>query len=366
MKWLVPSLLLMLFHALPADATETHLPPHGQDTAVNLVIESTTDFIIFESVILAFQQRNPGIGVTYRELTTNELNDHVAMACADNRFVADLVISSSIDQQLKLVNDGCAAPLGEEARAGLPGWAYWREELVGLTFEPAVTVYNRAYFEGRKHPESRFDLIDLLRESEDFVGKVGTYDIESSGVGYLFAFQDALQASTWGRLVEGLGRNRARLFCCTADILDRVADGRLLVGYNVLGSYALERAEKDSRFGIILPSDYTLVLSRAAFVAHSAQQPAIAEDFIAFMLSPESRKILSSQTRLLSPIDGAEQLSSLLAHGTADLQTLRPIAMTPALLVGLDQAKREIFLEQWRAAVATGQHPALNINPSLH
>ncbi|HKJ63193.1 MAG TPA: ABC transporter substrate-binding protein [Hyphomicrobiales bacterium] len=348
------ALLLLLFHSLPTDAAETHIPPHGQRTAATLVIESTTDFAVIEPVILAFLQRNSGVAVTYRELTTNELNDHVAAACQEDRFVADLIISSSIDQQLKLVNDGCALPLSEESRGSLPGWAHWREELVGLTFEPAVTVYNRAYFEGRKLPESRFDLIDLLRESEDFVGKVGTYDIESSGVGYLFAFQDALQASTWGRLVESLGRNRARLFCCTSEILDRVADGRLLVGYNVLGSYALERAEKDKRFGIILPSDYTLVLSRAAFVARMAQQPAIAEAFIAFMLSPESRKILSSQTRLLSPIDGAEQLSTLLAHGTADLQTLRPIAMTPALLVGLDKAKREIFLEQWRAAVATG------------
>ena len=151
MKRLVPLLLLML-HALPADATETHLPPHDQNTAANLVIESTTDFVVFEPVILAFQQRNPDIAVTYRELTTNELNNHIAAACEENRFVADLAISSSIDQHLKLVNDGCALPLSEETREGLPGWAHWREELVGLTFEPAVTVYNRAYFEGRERP----------------------------------------------------------------------------------------------------------------------------------------------------------------------------------------------------------------------
>ncbi len=153
----------------------------------------------------------------------------------------------------------------------MPDWAQWRDELFGLTFEPAVIVYNKAWFVGRHVPESRFDLIDLLREGDAFRGRVGTYDIETSGVGYLLAFLDAAQATTWGRLVESLGRNSAQLFCCTADILDRVADGRLLIGYNVLGSYAQARAASDDRVGIVLPSDYTLVLSRAAFVSRDAE-----------------------------------------------------------------------------------------------
>lgn len=342
---------LALLALQPADAAETRLPPREGEAQAQLVIESTTDFVIFEPVLLAFQQRHPDLAIIYRELTTNELAAHVTAACEEERFVADVVISSSIDQQLKLVNDGCGLPLGAQAHAGLPDWARWREELVGLTFEPAVTVFNRAYFSRRPPPRSRFELIDLLRESQDFVGRIGTYDIESSGVGYLFAFQDALQASTWGRLVESLGRNRARLFCCTAEILNRVADGRLLIGYNVLGSYAFEHAAHDPRLGIVLPSDYTLVMARAAFVARAARQPALAEAFITFMLSPEGRDILSTDMALLSPVDGAERLEALAEDGTADPQTLRPIAMTPALLVGLDGAKREIFLEQWRAAL---------------
>ncbi|MFP3442836.1 hypothetical protein R0K18_34380, partial [Pantoea sp. SIMBA_133] len=79
----------------------------------------------------------------------------------------------------------------------------------------------------------------------------GTYDIESSGVGYIFAFEDASQASTWGRLLESLGQNRARLFCCSSEVIDGVRTGRLVLGYNVLGSYALARQEEDPRIGII-------------------------------------------------------------------------------------------------------------------
>ncbi|MFC6487142.1 ABC transporter substrate-binding protein [Nitratireductor sp. GCM10026969] len=344
---------LLLLTALPARATETRLEAPGT-AARDLMIESSTDFAIFEPMLRAFQSGHPDVAITYRELTTNELDDHVSAACEAGRFVADLVVSSSVDQQLKLVNDGCALALPAEARAGLPDWARWREELVGLTFEPAVMVYNRAYFTGRAVPQSRFELIDLLRESEDFIGKIGTYDIQASGVGYLFAFQDALQASTWGRLVESLGRNRARLFCCTAEILDRVADGRLLVGYNVLGSYALQMIRSDERIGIVLPSDYTLVFARAAFVPATARAPELAETFITFMLSPAGREVLTAQMRLLSPIDGAQELARMLADGSADARAFRPVAMTPALLVGLDRAKREIFLQEWRAALPSG------------
>lgn len=346
-------LLSALIAALlqPAAAAETRLAAVGEETAATLTIKSTTDLSVFKPIVEAFQARWRNVAISYDELTTNELNAQVAEACAEGQFAGDLVISSSIDQQLKLVNDGCSRSPGPELGAVLPDWAKWRDELFGLTFEPAVTVYNRAYFEGRRVPQNRFELIDLLRESQDFSARVGTYDIETSGVGYLFAFEDALQASTWGRLVESLGRNQAQLFCCTADILDRVADGRLLVGYNVLGSYALQRIATDPRIGIILPSDYTLIMARAGFIARDARQPELARLFLSFMLSEAGREILSGEARMLSPVEGAERLARLAGLESASLQALRPITLSPALLVGLDAAKRQLFLQEWRAAL---------------
>lgn len=343
-------MLFVLVLSMKAFATETDLAAPQAESA-RLVIESSTDLGIFAPIVAAFQKTRPDIGVTYRELTTNELSDHIASACKTAAFAADLVVSSSIDQQLKLVNDGCSRPAGQEVGAALPAWAKWRDELFGLTYEPAVVVYNTDYFSGRSIPQNRFDLIDLLRESEAFVGKIGTYDIETSGVGYLFAFEDAIQASTWGRLAESLGRNNAQLFCCTSDILDRVADGRLLIGYNVLGSYALERIAGDPRIGLILPSDYTLILARAGFISRDARQPDLARDFLRFLLSEAGREILATKSRLLSPIGGAAVLSSLAGLSEQSEQALRPIPLTPALMVGLDAAKRRIFLEQWRAAL---------------
>ena len=65
------------------------------------------------------------------------------------------------------------------------------------------------------------------------LGRVGTYDIARSGIGYLFAFFDAQQSSAFGRLLEGLGRAQARLYCCTGELLDDIASGKLLIGYNL-------------------------------------------------------------------------------------------------------------------------------------
>ena len=73
-------------------------------------------------------------------------------------------------------------------------------------------------------------------------GRVATYDIEASGLGYLFAFADSQQATTFGSLIEAFARSGAVATCCSTEIIDGVASGRYLVGYNILGSYALDRA----------------------------------------------------------------------------------------------------------------------------
>ena len=56
-------------------------------------------------------------------------------------------------------------------------------------------------------------------------------------------------------------------------MLEKASSGEHLLGYNVLGSYALVRAKKDPGLGVVLPKDYTLVLSRVMFIGKSAKQP---------------------------------------------------------------------------------------------
>lgn len=330
------------------DATVTLGPPWDA-ASERLVIQGSTDVEPFTPVLEAFSDRFPALAIRYEEILTNQLYARARRACDDGAADADLVISSAIDLQVKLVNDRCAQPHVSDRTAALPDWANWRDEMFGITFEPAVIVYNRLRVPPEQVPRSRFDLIDLVRPAENpYVGRIATYDIEQSGLGYLFAFVDSQHATTFGRLIEAFARNRMVATCCSAEIIDGVAEGRYLLAYNMLGSYALARAAVDSRIGVVAPDDYTLVLARAALIPRWAENPAPARRFIDFLLSEEGRQQLTEASLIVSFGSGEDGGSPLLSGGPS---TLHPIAYEPALLVGLDRQKRELFLELWRSSV---------------
>ena len=351
---LLAILCMLAAAACPALANETLFAASSAPVRT-LVVDSTTDIGVIRPVIEAFQAQNPSIEVRYNELETIGLHARTAAACAKGEWSSDLVISSAMDLQVKLVNDGCATALDSPPLRLLPAYAQWRGELFGLTFEPAVIVYNRRLIAPTEVPTDHFALLDLLRQPDRFAGRIGTYDIETSGLGYLYATLDSQQSSTWGRLIEAFGRNRVQLFCCTSDILERVADGRLTFGYNVLGSYAFAQAAANPDLAVVLPSDYTLVLTRAAYVPKTARNAADAIALMAFTQSDAGRAILNGSARLFSAIDGATALFRQAGISEEARSSLRPIALSPALLAGLDSMKRSLFLAQWRESLAVKQ-----------
>lgn len=341
--------LLIVSGPVAAQEAVLELGPPRDDARALLVIYGSTDIGPFEPILTAYSENNPSVFIRYEQRSTNDIYNVVADRCAQGLAPADLIISSSIDQQVKLVNDGCAQPYRSEETAAVPDWAKWRDEVFGMTIEPAVIVYNRALVPVGEVPTSRFDLIDLLRRRDSrYIGRIATYDIESSGLGYLFAFADYQQGATFGRLVEAFGANEAIATCCSAEIIDQVANGDFLVGYNMLGSYALARAGRDERIGIVAPSDYTLLLSRAVLIARHAANTGAAQAFVDFVLSSEGKRLLAESSLIvdLEPRpqdDGAPGIDFRSVN-------LRPIPLRPALLVGLDRHKKSRFLKQWLAA----------------
>jgi ABC-type Fe3+ transport system substrate-binding protein len=335
-----------LFVASESRAQEDLASFGPPDAGTTLLVRSTTDIVVFAPVIEAFLATRARVRIDYEQWGSNDLAALSTENCRSGSGSADLVISSAVDLQVQLVNDGCAATHRSAATAVLPASRNWRNEVFGVTEEPAVLIYNTELVAASEVPASRFDLIDLLRPADSrFAGRVATYDIEESGLGYLFAFVDSQQANTFGRLLEAFGRSGAVATCCSAEIIDAVADGRYLIAYNVLGSYALARAEEDPRIGVRAPVDYTLMLSRAALIPKDAAQAGTAGQFIDFMLSPDGRAAMV-RSRLLVRIGGTDGADFDLPGGGPS--SLRPIALSPVLLAGLDRHKRRIFLEQWQ------------------
>jgi ABC-type Fe3+ transport system substrate-binding protein len=209
----------------------------------------------------------------------------------------------------------------------LPAARRWRDELWGVTREPAVIVYNTRLVPPGDVPTSRFDLLDLLRRADQrYAGRVATYDVEASGLGYLFAFVDSLEATTFGALLEGFGRSGA------------------IATYNVLGSYADSAAAPD--VARVWPADYTLVLSRGYMIPRAAAHPVAAAALLDFLLSTQGQAILAASGLVAE--GGAAQAG---AHDTS----ARPIRIAPALLVARDQQKRAQFIRRWRETFPNGQ-----------
>jgi iron(III) transport system substrate-binding protein len=344
---------LLLFSLLLAPwwvAAETY-PSVGNHASV-LTIYSTTDTGTFESAVREFQRLNPGVAVRYEELGSTVLYERFLEELARAEPRADLLLSSAMDLQLKLVNDGHAATHVSANARTLPSWARWRDQAFGFTFEPAVMVFNLDAFVGRKLPQTRGELIELLRrESATWRGRIGTYDIASSSVGYLLASQDARQGSEFGALVETMRDAQVKIERRTAALLDRLESGELAIGYNLLGSYAQKRAAAGAPLAIVYPRDYTLVVTRTAVLPASAPNAAVAHRFLEYLVSIRGQRTLANDGGLpaiRTEVSGRDTQAGII-H--AAVGPLRPVVLGPGLLVYLDAQKKQRFLASWHGAV---------------
>mgnify|MGYP001268919350 CR=1 FL=1 len=331
-------------------ATATYPAPDGsQDRVLNIF--GTTDTPLFDYFIEAFQRQRPDIGIIYEEWDSRPLYE--GFLAGDLDTPPDLLISSASDLQLKLANDGHALSHDSPFLDALPDWAHWRNEVFGFTFEPAVIIYNPRQLSPAEVPRTHLTLAELLEtQTERFRGKIATYDIALSGVGYLLAAQDQTISSTFWRLTNAFGRVNAQFSGSSPAILNGVADGSLALGYNVLGSYAFARQAEGADIEIVVPDDYVLVLTRSMLIPRNAPDAELARAFVDFALSPAGQAVAAGPTALGSVVpdgDGDWTSEAISARGRGVIQ---PIPLGPSLLVALDTLRRQRFLDTWQEIVS--------------
>lgn len=321
-----------------------------------LNVFSATDAAAMEPLVAGFEATYPDIQVDYREFQTVDLHEALLNAATEPR--ADVVISPAMDLQVDLVNRGLARRLDLVEAAAIPPWALWRSELFGFTFEPAAIIYNKAAFESHELPSNHRDLASLIRDQESrLLGRIGAYDLRESGIGYLYATQDLVQGAEAQRIAEVLGRAGVRLYCCTSEMAEATARGDLLLAVNVIGSYALDAAQRDPRLGVLFLDDYNLVMTRTAFVPQDAPNADLGALFVAFLLSDDGQRLIAESPLIpIRPAAGPE--NEPMARLRARTATFLPIRLGPGLLTYLDALKRERFLASWEAALARDIRPA--------
>ncbi len=310
----------------------------GPEDATALQIISTTDIEILSPLIEAFLDQHPGTAIDYVTVSSSELMK--AVAIENQPF--DVALSSAMDLQIKLANDGFTQSNTSPATALVPDWGNWLNHVFAFSQEPASIVISPAAFAGLQAPRTRQALISLLRQNPDrFRGRIATYDIEASGLGYLFATQDARTSESYWRLMEVLGSLNVKLFCCSGEMIEHVSRGHIAVAYNVLGSYARARQAQGARIEIIEPEDYTNLMLRTAVILKTSSQVGLAREFVDHLL----------RAAWSDPPDPDYPFERLLTGNDLNNSFLRPISLGPGLLAYLDRLKQKRFRAEWRNAV---------------
>ncbi len=329
-------------HAAETSAEGLTLGPAGSKNV--LIVHASNSVQVFRGVLEDFSSLNPGLRLEYTELSTQELYAGTLSRAAQgpaSKTGPDIIISSAMDLQTKLVNDGYAqAHVSPETRA-LPGWANWRDEVFSIGTDPIVMVYNTDRLDAARAPRTRRELLSLLQAPDQpLAGGISTYDVEGSGIGYLAATQDTRLDSMAGALLAALGRNGVTVHESTEHALDRLERGEITLAYNLLESYTRHRIDRGAPLAIVYPQDYTLMLSRSAIIPKQAPRADLGRLFLDYLLSPRGQEMVAQQSGM-RPVSA----SVIAAAG------VRPMGLGVGLLVYLDPLKKKHFLDLWKAAI---------------
>jgi len=313
-----------------------------------LVIYSATDSKAAQPLVKDFSAMYPGITVEYNDMNSTEVYNRFISEAAAGGNTADIMWSSAMDLQMRLASDGYALQYKSLEAGKLPAWAMWNDSAYGTTFEPAAIVYNKRLVDAKEVPQTHADFTKLIM-ADKFKDKVTTYDIEKSGVGFMFMTQDARENPQHMALQNAFGTAKVRVQSSTGTMLERISSGENLIAYNVLGSYALVRAKTDPSLGVVLPKDYTLILSRVQFINKNAKNVNAAKLWMDYLLSARGQTVIANESKLYAiraDVKG-ETTSSDLVKEIGE-KNIKPIPVHPIILQFLGPAKRMAFLKQWK------------------
>jgi iron(III) transport system substrate-binding protein len=359
-------LSLAAAQAAPLDAKRPATQPEVVAAAAKegkLLLYSTTEATAMAPLLRDFTALHPQIAVEFSKMNSTEIYDRFVSEAAAGGPSADFLWSSAMDLQMKLANDGYALEYTSPEVSQLPPWAVWKNQAFGTTFEPIVFVYNRWLLKSEEVPRTHAELTKLLKANPGrFKGKVTAYDPERSGLGFMLLTQDSQIDPAFVEAAKTYGSVGIKLYPNTGVMLEHIESGEQIIGFNMIGSYAILKqrprplagAEReDSALGIVYPKDYTLVMSRIAIIPKAAKHPAAAKVFLDYLLSARGQEIIANRAALFSIRRGVRGETTDAALEKELGASLKPIAVSPSLLIYLDPAKRLEFLKQWQKALGT-------------
>ena len=118
-------------------------PAAAAETKDQLLIVSTTEVSEVSDLLADFRALYPRIETVYSKVNSYEIYNRIVESPPSSEGPGDVVWSSAMDLQVKLVNDGYAQPYVSKEITHIPDWAVWKNEAYAITAEPIVIVYNK-------------------------------------------------------------------------------------------------------------------------------------------------------------------------------------------------------------------------------
>jgi hypothetical protein len=132
-------------------------------------IVSTTDASEVYDLLADFRALYPRIETVYSKVNSNDIFNRIVDPPSSSEASGDVIWSSAMDLQVKLVNDGYAQPYVSREIAKIPDWAVWKNEAYAITAEPIVIVYNKNLVAESDIPRTRAELTNLLNKKPDLI-----------------------------------------------------------------------------------------------------------------------------------------------------------------------------------------------------
>lgn len=317
-----------------------------------VVVYGTFDPEAYQPLVDGFNAKFPGVTVEFNSMSSTPMYSRFISEVAAGGATADVLFSSAMDLQVKLITDGYGMEYASAEAGSIPEWASWNKIAYAATIDPVTFIYNKSELKPEQVPQTHAEVAEKLKaHKETYQDRVVTYDAEKSGVGFLYLTQDlkTMGDNIWDtyRAMRDVG---GRVGAGTSNIIESVASGENVFAYNQLGGYARPIAANNPDLGILLPKDFTFGTMRVMFVTKAAAHPNAAKLFIDYVLSKDGQTVLVNESQAYSIRTDMEGEASVGGLQREIGDALKPIPMHAELLEMLEPAKRTDILARWKEA----------------
>ena len=239
-----------------------------------------------QPVIQAFEAANPGIKVRFLSLGGPSTFQRYESEKATGQATADLIIESDGRLWRDFVDSGEVEEYRDPNLDNLPEYADLLPGVAAVSMDPLVALFNDALIPDDQQPTSLEELAEI---SEQYEGKITTYDVESSlGYAGTYAYTSEQGEDGWA-VLEKLGPNTVSEDNA-GTMVTKILQGAYVGAFHMSGAVrALSATDQGEVLTFRYLTDDTPLVPRGMAITSAAAAPNAAKVFYNWLLSVDGQ-----------------------------------------------------------------------------